>query len=173
MKNYLKYLASPNVPSDVGEVFVNWEFPEYTEKRRSKAWYISVSVILALLILYAVLIGNYLFAIILVLGVFTVVYQYFEAPRSVPVVLAEDGIIIDREFFPYKAIKSFWLIYEPPDVKYLYLSFHSNLKRNLPIPLENANPLKIREALLTYLDEDLEKDEEEFSEVFSRMMNIH
>jgi hypothetical protein len=46
------------------------------------------------------------------------------------------------------------------------------MKRGLPIPLEDINPMQLREVLLNYLEEDLEKDEEDFDETFSRLLNI-
>jgi len=172
MKEYLKAVVSPQVPENVGEVHVSWTFPEFVREKRSKVWYVIVSVILGLMLTYAVLTGNYLFAVILFLAVFTVVFQYFQEARDIPVVIAEDGIIVDKQFYPYRDLKNFWLAYEPPEVKLLYLEFKSSIKGGLPIPLEDINPLEVRNALLDYLDEDLEKDEEELNETLARVFKV-
>ena len=42
----------------------------------------------------------------------------------------------------------------------------------LSIPLEKQNPIKIRKILLKYIDEDLDKDEESFSEILGRRLKI-
>lgn len=172
MKSYLKTLAAPQLPEDIGEVFIEWSFPEFVKQNKGKWWYIVVSAIIGLFLLYAVLTANMLFAVILVLGVFVIVFQYFQAPRPVPVIIGEDGIIVDSKFYPYKILKSFWIIYEPPQVKYLYLDFKNSVKKSLPIPLEDINPLVVREALLNFIDEDIEKEDEDFDETFARIFNI-
>ena len=172
MKKFLMQLVSPNLPDDIGGVHIQWEFPEFVQAAKSRLWYIVVSIIVALLIVYAIMTANFLFAMILALVAFIIIYQYFQSPRQIPVVIAEDGIIVDKQFYPYKALKSFAIIYEPPVIKFLYLDFKSQFKKSLPVPLEDVNPLKVREALLSYLDENLEIDEEDSNETFSRLMNI-
>ena len=172
MKTFLKNLADPPLPEDIGEVHVEWSFPEYVRRDKGKWWYIIVSILVGLCLLYAVLTENVLFAVILILGLFVIISQYFQAPRQIPVVIGEDGVIIDRKFYPHKVLKSFWIIYEPPDVKYLYIDFRNSVSKSLPVPLEDINPLMVREVMLNYLEEDLEKEEEDFDETFARMMNI-
>jgi hypothetical protein len=172
MKNAIIQFFSPRVPNDIGQVQASWDFPEYIEANRSRQWYLLVSVILVLLIVYAVYSANFLFAVILVLAVFILVYQHFQSPRRISVAIGEDGIIVDREFFPHKEIKSFHIIYEPPQVKFLYLEFKDKLQRYLAIPLETQNPLEIRRVLLNYVKENLAINDENFNEAFSRLLKI-
>lgn len=172
MNQFLKNLFAPDMPDDIGNSHVEWQFPEFAKEERSRAWYIAAAVILGLLLLFAVYTANFLFAIILLLSVFVIVYQFFQAPRNVPVVIGEDGIIVDKRFYPYKELKSFWIIYEPPHSKYLYLDFKSQIKKSLPVPLEDANPLAVREALLNYLIENLEEEDEHLGETLSRVLKI-
>ena len=139
---------------------------------RTRLWYIIVSIVLALLVLYAVLTANFLFAIILLLGAFILIFQYFQQARTIPVVIAEDGVIVDSQFFPYRILTSFSIIYEPPEIKMLYLDFRSDMRQSLPIPLEDINPLKVRDALLNYLDENVEREEEELGETFERVFRL-
>lgn len=172
MKDAILQFFSPRVPSDIGQVHASWDFPEFIQVKRSQTWYLVVSVIMVLLVVYAVYSANFLFAVILVLSAFILIYQHFQAPRKVPAIIGEDGIIIDRAFYPYKELKGFYIIYEPPQIKFLYLEFRNKLQKNLAIPLEEQNPLEIRKALLKYLKENLTIDEEDFNETFSRLLKI-
>ncbi|MEK7512230.1 MAG: hypothetical protein AAB575_04425 [Patescibacteria group bacterium] len=172
MKKFLMRLVAPYLPDDIGSVHIQWEFPEFTSIKRSRAWNAAAFIVLAFLVVYAVWTANFLFAMILALCTFILVYQYFQKPRPIPVVVAEDGVIVDKQFYPYKVLKDFYIIYEPPYSKYLYLEFKNKLRNNLPIPLEDMNPIQVRETLLNYLDENLEKDEESGGEAFGRLLNI-
>jgi hypothetical protein len=168
----LKLLLTPQLPEDIGEVFLEWTFPEYAKSIRSRLWYLVGAAILGLLVLYAVLTVNYLFAVILVLAVLIILYQYFQEARRILVKIGEDGIILDNKFYPWKILKSFWFAYEPPTIKYLYIETNRQVQRYLPVPLEDINPLTIREILLNYLDEDLEKDDEELDDTLARILKI-
>ena len=172
MSKFLKQLFSPQLPEDIGSVHISWSFPEYIREQKSKLWYVLVFVSLTAMIVYAIVTVNYLFAVILLLSAFTIVFQYFQATREIPVTIGEDGIIVDKSFYPYKVFAGFWLAYNPPEVKFLYLEFKNSIRKALPVPLEQMNPLEVREALLNYIQEDLEKDEEDFDETFSRMIKI-
>lgn len=172
MKSYLKALVTPQIPEDIGEVLVDWEFPEYIKRTRSKTWYVVVGGLVVLALIYAIWTMNILFAVILVLGVFIIAIQHLQPARNVAVSIGEDGIILDESFYPYKVLKNFWIIYEPPEIKYLYLGFKASVRGHLSIPLHDVNPIKVREILLNYIDEDFEKEDEDINETFSRMMNI-
>lgn len=168
----LKFLLTPRVPDDIGEVHVEWKFPEYVSQPRSRVWYLVASGLLGLLILYAVWVANYLFAVILVLSVLIILYQYFQEARLVDVRIGEDGIIVDNKFYPWKILKCFWLVYNPPAAKFLYLEFKTKIQKYLPIPLQDINPLELREILLNYLNEDINKDEEEFDDTIARLLKM-
>jgi len=170
---FIKNLLTPQIPEDIGEVHVEWSFPEYIKQSRSVLWYVSVAVVLALLVVYAIFTQNYLFAVILGLVVFTFVLQMIKTPRQVPVTISQDGIIIGNKFYSYRSFQSFWFIYEPPEFKYLYLGFVSGIKRNVPIPLGDVNPLIVREYLQNYITEDYTKENPEMDDLFGKFLGLH
>jgi len=172
MKEFLTKLVVPQVPEDIGAIHVNWQFPEYVKRPKTVLWYAAVVGFFVICIGYAVYTVNYLFAAIMGLAAFILIFQHFQAPRSIPVVIGEDGVIIDRRFYPYKALKSFSIIYDPPQSKYLFFDFQSGLKGSTSVPLADANPLQVREALLNYIAENLERDSESFHNTFEKMMRM-
>ncbi|MDP3784660.1 MAG: hypothetical protein Q8R12_01115, partial [bacterium] len=55
--------------------------------------------------------------------------------------------------YPYDDLKSFWLNYDPPHVKELYVISKKVLLPQLSIPLGQTDPNQIREHLLKFLEE--------------------
>ena len=86
--------------------------------------------------------------------------------------MGEDGVIVDNAFYPYRKFKSFSLVYDPPHSKYLYLNWRREGDHSLPIPLEDVNPLKVRESLLAYMDEDFGRESEDLSEVLAGLLRL-
>ncbi|MFH0987812.1 MAG: hypothetical protein V1763_00380 [Parcubacteria group bacterium] len=172
MKSYLKALINPELPEDIGNVHAEWSFPEFIQHRPSKWWYLGTGAVLVAMLIYAVVTANFLFAIILVLAAFVTVYQFFQTPRGLQVKIGQDGVIVDRRFYPYRDLQSFWIIYEPPVAKLLYLDFKNKFRKSLPVPLEESNPLQVREALLNYLEENFEEEDERLDETIGRMLKM-
>ncbi len=158
--------------SEHEDLLINWHFPEFATHERSKKWYIAAVIVLGILVIYAVWTKNILFAVILILAAFIGVIQHFQKPHDVEAAITEDGIIVGRKFYRYEEIEGFWMIYKPHIAKLLYLDFKNKFKKNLPIPLENVDPIRIREILNQYLEEDLEREEEELSERLAKVLKM-
>ena len=124
------------------------------------------------LLIWSLFTLNILFAFIIILFGVILYLQTKRPPVDVKFNIFEDGIEIGAKFYKYKEINNFWLVYEPPQVKNLYLHFKTKIKPVLSIPLEKQNPIRIRKLLLKYVDEDLDKDEESFSEILGRRLKI-
>jgi len=86
--------------------------------------------------------------------------------------ITEDGIFIGSKFIEYEDLRSFYIIYYPPEIKNLYFETKSVIKQRIVVPLEDQNPVYIREILLNYLDEDLEKEEIPSSESISNIFKL-
>ena len=93
-------------------------------------------------------------------------------PSEVQILILEDGMIIGEKFIEYKEIKEFYIVYQPPTIKNLYIQPKNQLKPRIAIPLEKQNPVEIRELLLKYIDENLEKEEIPTSESISRLLKL-
>lgn len=162
----------PDDVADYGEILAAWEFSEFIKHAKGKWWYISFTILLVALIVYAYFADNLLFAIIVV--VFTVLYLSIEnrGPRMVSIIIAEDGIIFNDKLIEYEKLQNFYIIYYPPQIKNLYFQPKSSFQQRIVVPLENQNPVDIRHLLLEFLDEDLEKEEMPSSESISRLLKL-
>lgn len=160
----------PLAEQDFGEILAHWQIPEFTKTEKTKKWYIYFAIILVLLLVYSYFNQNPLFAIILIF--FTFVYWLTEKreAENLDFVISEDGIIIGNKLIEYKELKEFYIIYQPPKIKNLYLQRRNTFKPLITIPLLDQNPVEIRKILLEFMNEDLEKEEipglESISEIF-------
>lgn len=176
---------------EYGQIFASWQFPEHVKHERSLRWYVFASLIFIVMILLSIFglditffkisgqpfsltvdKGNYLFLVLITL--FLVLYFYYERKEieNFTIFLTEDGVIINSKLIEYKSLDNFYLIYFPPKIKNLYLQPKNILKPLIVVPLEDENPLEIREILLQYLKEDLEKEEMPTSESLSKIFKL-
>ena len=153
----------------VGDRLVSWEVDEYMRHTRSRRWYILSSILGAALIIFAIATSNFLFAvIILMIGVITLITTFTE-PERINVIVTTTGIVVGDAYYDYQAIRDFSLAYEPPDVKHLYVDFNDLWKPLLAIPLEHVDPNSVREELLPYVIENLERTEERLTDAVRRV----
>jgi len=161
-----------NDNQDYGQALAQWNFQEYDQPERSKLWYFwAVAIVIALLI-YSLFTLNFLFAVIIVLSFIIILMKDHYQPKQIIFVMAEDGLLLDGKFFNFEEIKDFYILYKPEEIKNIYFNFKSWLKPRLVIPLQNQDPVEIRNILKQYLEENLEKEEEPVSEVFKRIFKI-
>lgn len=153
---------------DHGRQLASWKFLEYDEHQRGKTWYVFFFLIGGITVIYALLTFNFLFLFIVLIAWTMLFISTRRKPKKYQITVTEDGLEIGEKFHSYDDFQKFWIIYKPPQSKFLYLDFKTSWKPNLVIPLEQINPLKIREALLPYLEEDAAKEDEDLNETISR-----
>lgn len=150
---------------------ISWTFPEFEQHDRSRKWWIWFVVVDVLILLFALLSANFLFALIIVMITGIVVFRHYHDPETITCAITDEGIEISDRLYIWSEIKNFWFVYEPP-IKNLYLTFKSSLKANLTIPLHQESPLEVREFLSQYLEEDLEKEGEPTADALGRLLKL-
>jgi len=158
------------MPQD--NVLISWSFPEFHKHEHSKLWYLIVFGVSVLLIIFAIFTANWLFALIIIMIDAILMIMERKEPLDIEFTINEKGIEVGGRFVSHKEINNFWIIYEPPEIKNVYFEFKSKVKPRLTIPLDNINPLKVRQILLERLTEDLSKENEPTSEALGRMLKI-
>lgn len=157
---------------DTGKTLITWEFPEFTKYENTRRWYIIFGLVTALLLIYSLLTANVLFAIIIIIAAVIIIMNKKKDPHSIDFQITEEGLIIDQTLYLWEEIKHFWFVYEPPHAKTLYFEFKSWHLPRLPIPLLEQNPLDLREILLEYIDENIEREGEPISDSLGRSFKI-
>ena len=152
---------------------INWQVPEYERHERSKVWYINASIISLLLLLYCFLTGNFLFAMIIIIVAFVIILHDGRQPERVQISLTDEGVKVGKKFYDYDEIKDFSLVYKPrQEIKNLYFEFKNVIRPRLSIPLFDKNPLPIRNFLLKYLPEDLDRTDLPLSEALAKFFKL-
>jgi hypothetical protein len=175
---------------DYGQILASWQFPEHTKHERSKKWYFFAFTLIAMLVTVSItglnitffkiagqpftlsIDKNYLLIVLLIL--FLILYLYYERKEieNITIFLTEDGVVFNNKLMEYSAFDHFYLVYFPPNVKNLYLQPKNILRPLIIIPLGDENPIEVREILLDYLKENLEKEEMPTSEALSKILKL-
>jgi hypothetical protein len=150
--------------------FIKWEAEEYEYIPKSNNWFWSVGIITIGLVFASILLGNFLFAILVMIAGLTIVLYGARKPRKVSFSLTPRGLQIEKRLFPYENLKSFWLHYEPPYKKLLTIAPKKIFAGAISVPLGDVNPNIIRDHLLKFLKE--ERYEETFTQTIMRLIGF-
>jgi len=149
-----------------------WETPEWERRDRGPRWYLYMSIVAIAFVIYAVLTSNFLFAFIILLIAIILVLAGNEQPDRILIQLGKNGIVVDGKLYEFKNLSDFSIIYHPPETKLLYLETKNLIRPRLRVPLDDQNPVEIRNHLKHYLEEDLLLQEEHFSDILARLLKI-
>lgn len=149
---------------------LHWRAPEYEKYERGRKWYLYVTLVLLAIIGYAVYTDSPIMAITFVLiGVVGYIFINRD-PQIIDFAVTRDGIIAGREMYDFDAVKSFWIFYEPHDIKVVSLHTKSALMPFTHIPIHDENPVEIRRVLLEYIPEI--KQDPSLVDTFERLIGI-
>ncbi len=157
-----------DMPED--DVLIAWEGPEFEVYERDKRWYIVASVVLLLIIIYAVIVNSLIMAITFILiGVVGYIHLQKD-PRHLVFAVATSGVVVGDEIFPFDDIKSFWIFYEPPHTYMLSLCMRNRVLPHVHIPLHQVDPIELRKVLLQFIPE--EQQEMDMVDTIERILHF-
>lgn len=152
---------------------IKWIVPEFEKHERSKGWYIYAIIIAALMLVYAFWTSNFLFAVIIIISAVIIILHDGQEPEKINISITDEGINVGNKFHDYDDLRNFSIIYKPrTGVKNLYIEFKNVIKPRISISLDSVNPLLIREKLLKYVPEDLDRTEAPVSEGLGKKFKI-
>ena len=165
---------------------LSWQVPEYEPKERNRKWYVIASIFLFVCLFFSffeinswkiVFLGvnsNFIFALILILSSIIMIINDGQEPVMVEFKIGPEGINIGKRFYDYDQLLHFSIIYKPSvEVKHLYLEFKNSFTHpRLSIHLYDQDPITVRNYLLRYLDEDLERLDPPLSEQLTKLLKL-
>jgi len=98
--------------TDFGKEYFKWQVPEYDKHARPKIWYIIASALAVVLLLFSIISGNFLFAIIIIVSALVIILHDGKEPEKVDFVIYSEGIMIGKRFYDYDEIKNFSVIFK-------------------------------------------------------------
>ena len=157
----------------LGEVLMDWEVEEYHPHEHPRSWVITMVILGVLLLVYSVMSNNLLFSAIIILTGIILFLQSIQTPLTVAFAMTELGIVVGNRFYAYNELIDFYIVYRPPEVKYLYLNTKSPLRPLVRIPVMDQNPLMIRSYLRQYLIENTTEEDEPTADKIARWWQLH
>lgn len=149
-----------------------WEMPAYERHDRGSKWYIIMAIVVAAFSVYALWTTNYLFAFIVLISAIILVLAGNEKPEKVLVQIGENGIVLEGNFLPFEDINQFAIVYQPPNIKVLYLYPRSLVLYRKRVYLGDQDPVEIRNHLRRYVKEDLNLRDEHLSDLLAKIFKL-
>lgn len=172
-------------PTNSTNNFIQWQVPEYKKPERGPRWYVLAAIFVFICLFFSfftisgwqlVFLGaesNFLFALIILISVAIMIVHDGQEPQTVLIKLSPEGVQIGRRFYDYDEISKFCVLYKPrQSVKNLYLEFNNKMLPRLAIPLRRQDPLTVRNYLVRYLNEDLERISPPLSEELTKLFKL-
>lgn len=166
----------PQVITDnmlTGNTLHEWEVAEYEQHERGMRWHVIMTILGFLLVGYAIFTQNFLFALIIILFAIIIFLQSHQEPHIIMFKITDLGVILNNRFYSYSEFSDFYVIYNPPEVKTLFLETESSFRPRIRVSLLNQDPNEVRFTLRQYLAENVEKEEEPLSDKVARTWRIH
>ena len=167
------------------EQYLRWQIAEYKKHEHSRNWYIAAGVFALICLFFSFftfsaghivflgLASNFLFALIIILAAIVVIMNDSQTPAMVDFELGPEGVKIGRTFYDYDVLKNFAVLYKPKEgIKNLYIEFKNTMHLRLSVPLRRMDALTVRNFLVRYLDEDLERNNPPLSEQLTKLLKL-
>ena len=138
---------------NVGKILHSWRAPEFEVYEKSGRWYIIAALFIASMVAYAIFTNSPIMAIVFILiGIVGYIYSQ-RNPKIVTFTITSKGVLANNEMYLYDNIFSFWIFYEPTHTKVISLHTKASMLPFVHIPIENENPVKLRELLMQNIPE--------------------
>ncbi len=184
MSNRPAHGGPKNMPENNSQ-YLRWQVPEYRVPKRDRKWYLMAGIVAFIMIFFCffairgwklVFLGtssNFLFALFLIIAIIIMIINESRPPLMVDVELGPEGVKIGSSFYDYDMIKSFVVLYKPKQsLKSVYFEFKGSIRPRLGLPLRRLDALAVRNFLVRYLDENLERTEMPLSERLTKLLKL-
>jgi hypothetical protein len=136
---------------------IRWGGHEYSYSEKSVDWYWAVGIVALSGAVAAILLGNFLFGILILIGAFTLSLFAARKPNTVTFEINRRGILIDKKLFPYNTLDSFW-IHEDTHHATLLVRSQKAMMPLIMIPLSEPVDAEIVHLSLSRFLEEEEHD---------------
>ena len=94
-------------------------------------------------------------------------------PEMIEIDLGPEGVKVGSKFYEYTEFKNFSVLYKPKQsLKSLYFEFKRSTHPRISIPLRRLDALTVRNFLVRYIDEDLERENQPLSEQLTKLLKL-
>ena len=131
--------------------FIRWETPEYHHTEKSADWHWIVWIVAGTCALAAILLGNLVFGIFIVIATFALKISTAEAPEIIECEADGEGVRVGNILYPYSELEGFGIDKEAFSFPRLVLRSQKTLMAIIIVPLENVDTRLLSDFLERHL----------------------
>lgn len=131
---------------------LRWQAPEYVFQDKRSDWFWALGIIAISGAVTAVLLGNVLFAALIIIGAFTMALYAARKPRIVSFEINGRGVVASSTLYPFQTLEAFW-VDEARHEPVLILQSTKTFMPYIVVPLGDIDLDVVRERLGTRLQE--------------------
>ncbi len=132
---------------------IAWKALEYKRTEKTADWYWAVGIIALSTVITAFILKDGLFAILIVIGVSTLMAFSLKKPEWVDITIDRRGFSVGSEQYPFATLSEFWVDISTPNDHKIIIKSKKGLMPLIIIPIEEHEHLDVREFLLKHLPE--------------------
>jgi hypothetical protein len=134
---------------------MEWEAFEHIHNEKGSDWFWAVGVVIVGIAVTAIILGNLLFAMLILISGSALLVSAVKKPRLIRFAITDRGILIGNKMYPYTTLESFWVEDEimPPK---LILKSQKVFMPYLLLPLSDEVDTDLARDLLLEVLEEIE-----------------
>lgn len=132
---------------------LKWSVPEYEYFEKSSEWFWAVLVVTFAAATAAFIFGSFLFGVLIFVSGIALALHGIKKPHLTDFSIMNRGVAINNKFYPYSALDSFWIKFDPPFTKILSLKSKKTFMPYIAIPLGDLDPNFVRETMIKFIRE--------------------
>lgn len=142
---------------------ITWTAPEHEHREHSADWYWAISIISISLAIAFVIAHNALLAVIIILGMGSLLYHAKNSSQMIECELSKKGVRRGSTLYPWESLETFWVLdghdgsKEIHDPKLLITS-KKTLMPHIVIPLEKSSYQEVHQAMSHMLHEEYQAE---------------
>jgi hypothetical protein len=131
-----------------------WDAVEFEHMEKPVDWYWGLGIVTLTGCILAILSGNYLLVVLLVLGGFMLGYYGNDKPHDAHVELSERGVRINNDFYRYETMRSFWIYLDHKKrERIIFVTGRPIMPERIITLPDTLSPNELRNFLLEYIEE--------------------
>ena len=133
---------------------IEWTALEFEPHEKGSDWYWILGIVVVIGALIAIVFGNTLFAILIILSGFIIGVYASKHPDTLHCVVDRRGVHVNNESHLFKDIDSFWIDESRENKTKLLITMKNKLSIQVAIPLENVDIDDLHEYFSSYAHEE-------------------
>jgi len=133
---------------------ISWKAYEHSHSEKGPDWFWALGIIAVSSAVVAILFKNFFFALLIIIGSFTMAMLSAKPPKELEFSLTPQGILIDESLFPYKMLVAFWIEDRGTESPTLIVDARRFMVPHIIVTLEDTDAEQIHSYLSEYLPEE-------------------